>query len=447
MSKGKKSTSKAKKRRTPTRKKGKTTLSTCTELVVIDDTSIRQKLQTSLKRAKTYYQKAQMEWETHQNEALPAYEEWLKRVEGALPMQVAELQRNAYRKQLILDDVENFAYDYGISKAEAFARLMDLLDHPDQYQKPGGSGKDGFGEPGGGAEDGDDWDDEPFVDDDDDDEEEEAMKEDLKMVDSVLSGKTSLSEFRAYLIMIVGMNTNAMDDQALKDYARVVRAKIRKELGLSSRSSDGSNDPQMEDEAKRLKRKYREIVKWLHPDATQAFDDHKRRLWLEVQEAYEHEDEDFLDVVLAQMRLHCDEAEAPSCWDLKSTVTFYRDALKSLRKTLTREKKSEAWQFFKMDTVERSRMGREIRQQLDNDLRSLKHMSRTVEKAYQQLEKHRKKFDVEIFRREEAERVAEPVVDEFERFEEMFFGKEPEGKGKKKKSADIDPNQDAFDFF
>ena len=104
-----------------------------TAVIVVSEEKIRKRLGSDLKRAQTYYKKAQTEWETYQTEMVPRLRDWLKRVEGELPMRIAEVQQNLRVKSEVLRRVEYLVYEYRITYEEAFARVMDEQEHPDKY--------------------------------------------------------------------------------------------------------------------------------------------------------------------------------------------------------------------------------------------------------------------------------------------------------------------------
>ena len=194
----------------------------------------------------------------------------------------------------------------------------------------------------------------------------------------------------------MGIDTSYMDEKRLERLQKEFRAdheRMYHDQKAGTSVGDGHQ----------LKRKFREIAKQLHPDLAEGFDEQSQRLWLDVQQAYEHGDEAFLDVVLARLRLSGDTPDRQSCWDLASAVQFYRGSLKSLRKTLTREKKSFAWKFSKLSDVEVSLLARERRSELRENLEEAQWQAKRVDRDYRDLAKHRKKFDPETFRKEEWE--------------------------------------------
>lgn len=423
-----------------------------TSLIILDRDSIEKKLSSSLKRARTYYQKAQIEWETYQDTILPHYHEWLKKAEGDLPSRLAALRGDYQYKAWKLNQADSLAYDYGISLEEAFARLHDLERHPDKYPEP----EDPFADDDRG-----DFEDEadPFGYDEEDSETREETE--TWFYENILCNQAvSIDEFADCLEEMFGLPLMGISKQELKKMRKAMKEEYdlrhgqqAKQAGSSQTrgSADSDGDGQQLTLQERCKKKYREIVKVLHPDHAHEFSETDHRLWLDVQKAYEQQDEAFLDVVLARIKLEKGEECASTCWDIKASVLYYRNALKSLRKTLTREKKSPAWTLWKISPEEQSEEADHIRRELVLDLEYAEKEARSVLQEFARMEKKCASFDPEQFRKEEWDEhnaEVEELSDDFD-FASFFTGgsSAPPPPGKKKKAKSEDRHQTSFDFF
>ena len=289
---------------------------TCTALILLDSNRIRRKAIGSLKRSRTAYSKAEKEWEFFLDEENPAFKKWINSTFGSQLTQCRELHEEIQYISMLIDKITYENYITGDPYDICYDRVMDRIKNPEKYQHEEGCG-DPFEQNMNG---------EPTADNREDNTEE--IDEEFAQFDACLNDVL-----------------NAEDDR--DDACNAVQAHRKYQI----------------------KQVYRDLARRIHPDSSGEMSPKIQNLWYAVQDAYNNEDLEQLEVLQAHLDLFDGHiAETSTFFHIKELTMRFRHALKSLRATINKARKEPAWGFLSLSATKRASMKMGVAKAFDDDI-------------------------------------------------------------------------------
>lgn len=140
----------------------------------------------------------------------------------------------------------------------------------------------------------------------------------------------------------------------------------------------------------RLKEVYRMVVRKLHPDTQQGMTQHKLDLWHQAQAAYEQEDADQLEVILAL----CEIEDHPSLRHtglsvLQRLTAAFKRSIKPLKAELKKSQRDPAWNFSEKQSSEVKELSRRMRMDMERELMILREELAGIESELAQIKSSR----------------------------------------------------------
>jgi protein-tyrosine-phosphatase len=140
----------------------------------------------------------------------------------------------------------------------------------------------------------------------------------------------------------------------------------------------------------RLKDIYRMVVRKLHPDTQQSMTQHKLDLWHQAQMAYEQEDADQLEVILAMCEIEDHSSLRHSRLSVLQRITAaFKRSLKPLKAELKKSQKDPAWNFSEKQTLEVKELSRRMRMDLEREMMILREELAGIESELAQIKSSR----------------------------------------------------------
>lgn len=130
---------------------------------------------------------------------------------------------------------------------------------------------------------------------------------------------------------------------------------------LDGNASTKSSEEEHQNNARLVKRLYRQVVRLLHPDAAGVLSENELRLWYMAQEAYASGDARTLEAVLAR----CNQVGTNylSIADLRRLIGETKARVQTLEAYLQTLRGSSAWRFLTLDTAARGLLLMHVRAQ------------------------------------------------------------------------------------
>jgi len=153
-------------------------------------------------------------------------------------------------------------------------------------------------------------------------------------------------------LLFMGMNPDRMSDRQYERMFAEFKARLRAQAepeaearSKSRRKVELESVPE-KPASSRIKEVYRLLVRRLHPDTRADSDAGVSALWHEVQEAYEDENLDRLEMLLALTDIQSNATDETSLFQMHSVLDELRAACNALRRNLRAAKKDPAWNFI-----------------------------------------------------------------------------------------------------
>ncbi len=171
------------------------------------------------------------------------------------------------------------------------------------------------------------------------------------------------------------------DRMSQKQYAKMFADFKEKLLGAPTPEPPEKPEPPSappKPKQNRVKELYRLLVRRLHPDTRADSDAEVSSLWHEVQEAYEQENVDRLEMLLALTDIlsHA-TGDQTSLFQLRSVLTELCQAFDALQRNLRAAKKEYAWNFVRLKN--RAALEKRVRRELESDLATQEYQLRQLE--------------------------------------------------------------------
>ncbi|NCC51192.1 MAG: J domain-containing protein [Spartobacteria bacterium] len=289
----------------------------CTALVLLDTKKVRRKAITALKRNRTSYTKAEKQWEFFEKQEMPAFRQWMAGNFGAMLSEGRELQQKIDYSQTLYHAVMYECSQSGDPPDVCYARVLDMMEHPEKYRKEE-SRFDPFG--------------------DMDDEESFGDR------DAYGEGEETWAEFEAMMDDMLGIDSG--DGKEAKGACQERRYRVRQI--------------------------YRDLARRIHPDTSGEMTQEVKTLWHAVQEAYEREDLEALEVLQANLNMLGGAIpDSTSVSHIMELARSFREALRALRSTIRRAKKDPAWGFLSVSDMHKKEAYRQIERQLEREFDDL----------------------------------------------------------------------------
>jgi len=282
---------------------------TCTALILLDTDRLRRKAIGSLKRSRTAYSKAEKEWNNFLNEDTPAFKKWMNTIFGGQMTKCRELHEKMQYTSMLIDQINYENYITGDPHDVCYERVIDRIENPEKYRH----------------------------------EEEEP--------DATAPDEDPL---------------NDMDEEfgRFEDYLN--------ELFDEEDKGTESYTPSQKHRKNRIKQIYRDLARRIHPDSCGEMSPEIKNLWHAVQEAYDREDLEQLEVLQAHLDLLDGHIAKTSTFShIKELTGRFRHALKSLRATIRKGRKDPAWGFSTISDQKKAAMKRGVDSAFDSDIKML----------------------------------------------------------------------------
>ena len=308
--------------------------------MLLDQGPLRRKASSECRRAMTRLEKVRAEWKRFDHEDKPAFSRWVAATFGALLSRQREIEALIREKEALVQEVEReLVFDRSGDERAAFARVQRRRANPPREADPK---PDGPPPP----------------------RDENPRFRGRNHAD--LSEMEQQFLFDEFLIFM-GMNPDRMSDRQYQRMFAQFREKLR---GESEPEPPRNVDPDPEPEKpapSRIKEIYRLLVRRLHPDTRADSDAEVSALWHEVQEAYEEENLDRLEMLLALTDIRSKTTgEHTSLFQMQAVLAELRAACNALQRNLRAAKKEPAWNFVRL--ADRSALETRLRGELETNL-------------------------------------------------------------------------------
>jgi len=288
-------------------------------------------------------EKARAEWKRFDHEHKPAFGRWMAGTFGALLSRQREVEALIREKETLIEEVEReLRFDRSGDERSAYARVQRRRAQPPSREASGGDASP------------------------------PPREEDPRFAGR---RRDDLSEMELQFLfddflLFMGMNPDRMSDRQYERMFAEFKAKLRaqaepeEEPEAEARSKPRRHielDPVPEKPGpSRIKEIYRLLVRRLHPDTRADSDAAVSALWHEVQEAYEDENLERLEMLLALTDIQSNATGETSLFQMRSVLAELRAACNAIQRNLRDAKKDAAWNF----------VGRKDRAALEIHLRS-----------------------------------------------------------------------------
>lgn len=293
-------------------------------LLIIDQTPIRRRAADEVRTLFSRLRQARRKVEDFESVDRPAFARWLRNEFHESLNQIGELQTKVDDAEDLVHEVQMIRFAMGCSYHQAYVNAMERKRLSDEATQDSREGEERER-----TRTSDDFYDER-------DEDERNSEHGAERADA--SGTEDRSE--------TGSRGSAGEDEV---------------PGLFRKAKDALGNV-----ADKLKSKYRELARLLHPDLRFGGDAWTNDLWARAQSAYSEKDlrelEDLL--VLSRVSLGPDAGQE-SVSDMQSAAVFLKKSLAAVRRQTTRLKHDMAWDFAAL--ADRTRLKRKISYDLENE--------------------------------------------------------------------------------
>jgi len=286
-------------------------------MVPIDQAPLRKDTEKECRRAMKTAARLREQIEEYQKSVVPSYERWLGATFGSLMEEERTAENRIVELEDLITEVTAAQFWSGGSQRSAYQKVMN------ERSKGEGSEK---------------LDDEDFDDDEDD-------------LGDPKSDKDYSSEeqmFREFVRNVLGLNP----DKLAKAEYRSLFKEFQSQSGLGGNGHEdeslgaGLGAAKKRDHPSRVKELYRLLVRRLHPDSGADYDGESARLWHSLQEAYQNNDLERLEILLAITDIHDGSGTAQATlFHLRQVTAEFLRGERALRQKLGKLRKTPAYLF------------------------------------------------------------------------------------------------------
>jgi hypothetical protein len=319
-------------------------------LVLVDQEKIRKDYIKKCKRTMKDLEKAKKEILEYENTDLPSYHKWYNQTFGNKLSLIRETHEKAGELFHTLKEIEYFKNKKKISYYEAYLLVQDKKKNPDKYKEEEEASHEYYQ-----YSDEDDWNDEDYGVFDDED----------FAHDNPDSTPEMEAEIEEAFAEFLRSNPEAARDAKHPKMRKVLFEFFRSYYYDTKEQREGSFTPSQakENMESRIKARYRQLVRRLHPDYCKERTEHLDNLWHEVQIAYQAKDLERLDMLLAISSINEGDFNADfSVSQILDVQKEYKDQLKAIRSKIRKAKKEPSWGFTKLKST--AQIGKVIDRQL-----------------------------------------------------------------------------------
>lgn len=263
-----------------------------TALVVVDNREIRQKTQKDYEKVRAKLSESQQTLDRFHRKDRPAFSQWFHRKFGKTLTEIRNVQQQLFERQELLWEIEDEQFRSDCTFQEAHRRVMRRRESPapePEHEDAGSSHKQSHNH------------DDPFAD---------------------LGGQ-------------------------FDDFAKTFQQFFEFTDEPDSNSSAGRMDTEPKHSAPaRVKELYRKVVRKLHPDSQQNMSPRHTEWWHQAQEAYQKNDAEQLEVILALCELEDQKnTKSTSISILTQIIRQFRRSLRKLQAQIRQCREDPAWDF------------------------------------------------------------------------------------------------------
>jgi len=285
-------------------------------MVPVDQVPLRKDTEKECRRAMKTAARLREQIEDFEKSVLPSYDRWMGKTFGPLLEEEQKTEDRIAELEDLITEVTAAQFWSGGSQRSAYQKVMNERDKKEA---------DG------------DLDDEDF--DDDDDLGDPKNDKDCPPEEQM---------FREFVRNVLGLNPEKL---AKAEYRSLFK-EFRSQSGMGGNghhdeSSDGSAaGAKKREHPSRVKELYRLLVRRLHPDSGADYDGESARLWHSLQEAYQNNDLERLEILLAITDIHDGSGTAQATlFHLRQVTAEFLRGERALRQKLAKLRKTPAYLF------------------------------------------------------------------------------------------------------
>ncbi|MCB1141543.1 MAG: hypothetical protein H7A24_10090 [Leptospiraceae bacterium] len=288
------------------------------QLIPIDQKKIRKKYISNCKRTIRELEKAKSDWNDYHSKDVPDFEKWYF---SSFREQLSELrfmEEKSRDLHSILYEIEYLKNKKRINVHKAYQIVMDRRNHPEKYPPPEEEYRHSSSYQ-------------------DDESDSEFQEEDLK----------EMFEF------FLKINPDIEKESKREGMYEYLFSRFKEEFFKSEKKNHSyqmnEEEPEKIEPNVRVKQIFRELARKLHPDFQKEQNEFIKDLWNEVQVAYENNDLEKLETLLALSNIHVgDFSDDISVSQLLNVKIEFKNQLKAIRNQLRKAKKTREWGFSKL---------------------------------------------------------------------------------------------------
>ncbi len=327
-------------KRTPRKKKlqsqkSNIILSNSKNLICLNQEKVRKDYIRKCKRSIKDLEKIKQEILNYEKNDLPSFEKWYNSQFGKLLSEIREFHEKAGELYHKIREIEYYKNKKKISYYEAFLLVEDKLKNPEKYKEE---------EP----------EHEYFEFSDDGEYEfEENEDDDFFNSNSNYYEPSIEEEIKNAFSEFLRENPEYFHFSKNPKIYKILYENFRKNFYENYYFNHKEKTKSENDLEIRIKAKYRELARKLHPDYRQESHPHLDELWYEVQKAYKDRDLNRLEMLLALSSIHQGDFNSNfSISQILDVQKEYKEQIKALRARLKQIKKHEAWGFSKLESTQ-----------------------------------------------------------------------------------------------
>lgn len=353
-------------------------LSKSRALICLDQEKIRKDYIRKCKRSIKDLEKVKKEILDYEQNDLPSYEKWYHSQFGKLMSEIREFHEKAKELFFKIREIEYYKHKKKITYYEAFLLVEDKLKNPEKYREEETEQSE--------------FSDEDYEfryefeeDDEDSDFEKEYFDEDefSDFEDTQHTNPELEREIQNAFAEFLRDNPEyahlAKNPRIYKLLYENFRKKFYEDFHFNHKQkSEIQTDLEL-----RIKAKYRELARKLHPDYRKESSPYLDELWYEVQKAYKDKDYNRLEMLLALSSIHQGDFHADfSISQILDVQREFKDQIKALRARLKEVKKHEAWGFSKLESTKplEKKISKRLHENLEEEKQNYEYFKLILEK-------------------------------------------------------------------
>ena len=330
-------------------------------LILIDQEPLRRDLLAECRKKMAAIEATRMEVRRFHQASAPAYAKWMAANFGELLTELRELSEACSEAEALIDEVLFSVATRGGSDHQAYVRVMRERErakqapvHSEHEQRPP-----------------------EYADDPSPPSDEEHEREAFEDVVRLLFGfePQSLSK-KEYEKMYQDFREKVLGEEKQRERAKTKDREPSKDREVPQSRPETERPP-----TSRVKELYRALVRRLHPDLRADSDAEVSALWHEVQSAYQAQDEERLETLLALCDVQTDAVSSSTSFSqLRAVLKELKRTLNAIRRGRNELKQDPAWQFELKDPKQlRVKVERELRAEIADLREELAAMQEEIE--------------------------------------------------------------------